>query len=148
MIRWFNVSVTPAASQQTSISMTLRARAYLSPEPFSPGTFLLSLCSRPASAQPRGKMAAPTNEEDAALEPGAAPYGNFPNYSRFHPPEGRLRLLPGGLLRRLFPSDARPLLGLDVGCNSGVRAPWGGVSPVGPPGGREEGWRTDRRTWG
>uniref|UniRef100_A0A8C9FAN5 RNA methyltransferase n=1 Tax=Pavo cristatus TaxID=9049 RepID=A0A8C9FAN5_PAVCR len=84
-----------------------------------PGTFILSLCSCPANAQPRGKMAAPTNEVDPPLEPGAAPYGNFPNYSRFHPPEGRLRLLPGGLLRRLFPSDPRPLLGLDVGCNSG-----------------------------
>ncbi|XP_052558878.1 RNA 5'-monophosphate methyltransferase [Tympanuchus pallidicinctus] len=64
-------------------------------------------------------MAAPTNEGGLAFEPGAAPYGNFPNYSRFHPPEGRLRLVPGGLLRQLFPSDARPLLGLDVGCNSG-----------------------------
>ncbi|NXM91723.1 BN3D2 methyltransferase, partial [Oenanthe oenanthe] len=49
----------------------------------------------------------------------AAPYGNFPNYSRFHPPEGRLCLLPRGLLRSLFPAATRPLLGLDVGCNSG-----------------------------
>ncbi|NXN17928.1 BN3D2 methyltransferase, partial [Indicator maculatus] len=55
--------------------------------------------------------------------PGAAPYGNFPNYSRFHPPEERLRLLPAGLLRSLFPTEPRPLLGLDVGCNSGVT--WG-----------------------
>ncbi|XP_027700199.1 pre-miRNA 5'-monophosphate methyltransferase isoform X1 [Vombatus ursinus] len=56
------------------------------------------------------------------LEPGAAPYGNFPSYSRFHPPEQRLRLLPAALLRWLFPPggpDPRPLLGLDVGCNSG-----------------------------
>ncbi|XP_063997798.1 RNA 5'-monophosphate methyltransferase [Pogoniulus pusillus] len=51
--------------------------------------------------------------------PGAAPYGNFPNYSRFHPPEERLRLLPAGLLRSLFPTEPRPLLALDVGCNSG-----------------------------
>ncbi|KAM8978576.1 RNA 5'-monophosphate methyltransferase [Sarcophilus harrisii] len=60
--------------------------------------------------------------EPGFLAPGAAPYGNFPFYSRFHPPEQRLRLLPPGLLQRLFPpegSDARPLLGLDVGCNSG-----------------------------
>ncbi|XP_006275768.2 RNA 5'-monophosphate methyltransferase isoform X1 [Alligator mississippiensis] len=77
-------------------------------------------------------MAAPMRREAAAaagrtaaapggLEPGAAPYGNFPNYSRFHPPEGRVRLLPNGLLRRLFPARARarPLLGLDLGCNSG-----------------------------
>ncbi|KAM6233379.1 RNA 5'-monophosphate methyltransferase-like [Porphyrio hochstetteri] len=64
-------------------------------------------------------MAAPRRQQPPASEPGAAPYGNFPNYSRFHPPEGRVGLLPGGLLRSLFPAEARPLLGLDVGCNSG-----------------------------
>ncbi|NXG07978.1 BN3D2 methyltransferase, partial [Sakesphorus luctuosus] len=50
-------------------------------------------------------------------DPGAAPYGNFPHYSRFHPPESRVRLLPPGLLRAV--GTARPLLGIDVGCNSG-----------------------------
>ncbi|XP_032060648.1 RNA 5'-monophosphate methyltransferase-like [Aythya fuligula] len=64
-------------------------------------------------------MAAPSSAALPGPEPGAAPYGNFPNYSRFHPPEARVSLLPGGLLRRLFPAAARPLLGLDVGCNSG-----------------------------
>lgn len=61
-------------------------------------------------------------EEPRVLEPGAAPFGNFPHYSRFHPPEQRLRLLPPELLRRLFPQspETRPILGLDVGCNSGV----------------------------
>lgn len=62
-------------------------------------------------------------EDPAALKPGAAPFGNFPHYSRFHPPEQRLRLLPPELLRQLFPpegSERRPILGLDVGCNSGV----------------------------
>ncbi|NXI44193.1 BN3D2 methyltransferase, partial [Galbula dea] len=77
----------------------------------------------PAPAGPRarrdGNMAAPMGEASEGLEPGAAPYGNFPNYSRFHPPEGRVRLLPGGLLGSLFASAPRPLLGLDVGCNSG-----------------------------
>lgn len=72
-------------------------------------------------------MAAPSSAPLPCPEPGAAPYGNFPNYSRFHPPEARVSLLPGGLLRRLFPAAARPLLGLDVGCNSGVRGRWGGV---------------------
>ncbi|NXC45262.1 BN3D2 methyltransferase, partial [Penelope pileata] len=72
-----------------------------------------------ARAWPGDKMAAPTSEGVPASEPGAAPYGNFPNYSRFHPPEGRVRLLPSELLRRLFPAADRPLLGLDVGCNSG-----------------------------
>lgn len=62
-------------------------------------------------------------EHPGALEPGAAPFGNFPHYSRFHPPEQRLRLLPPELLRQLFPPEGpekRPILGLDVGCNSGV----------------------------
>lgn len=77
-----------------------------------------------------GKQATGTVEEASAederrvLEPGAAPFGNFPHYSRFHPPEQRLRLLPPELLRRLFPQspEMRPILGLDVGCNSGVSA--------------------------
>ncbi|XP_061443569.1 RNA 5'-monophosphate methyltransferase [Rhineura floridana] len=70
-------------------------------------------------------MAAPVREyrkalRDMELPGGAALYGNFPSYSRFHPPEGRIRLLPATLLSRLFPSVLpRPLLGLDVGCNSG-----------------------------
>ncbi|KAE8627066.1 hypothetical protein XENTR_v10006861 [Xenopus tropicalis] len=59
------------------------------------------------------------------VEPGAAPYGNFPNYYTFNPPENRISLLPAELLQKLFrkPTEsdrcARPLLGLDVGCNSG-----------------------------
>lgn len=80
----------------------------------------------PGARGSEGKMAAPISEDSPALEPGAAPYGNFPNYSRFHPPEGRVSLLPGGLLQSLFPAAARPLLGLDVGCNSGVRGRLGG----------------------
>ncbi|NXT01412.1 BN3D2 methyltransferase, partial [Jacana jacana] len=73
----------------------------------------------PGARRAEVKMAAPMSEGFPASEPGAAPYGNFPNYSRFYPPEGRISLLPGGLLRTLFPAAARPLLGLDVGCNSG-----------------------------
>ncbi|KAM4701391.1 RNA 5'-monophosphate methyltransferase isoform 1-T2 [Discoglossus pictus] len=60
------------------------------------------------------------------LDPGAAPYGNFPNYYTFHPPETRVRLLPPGLLRKLVQKSKQegsdgdvPLLGLDVGCNTG-----------------------------
>ncbi|NXR23344.1 BN3D2 methyltransferase, partial [Cinclus mexicanus] len=74
--------------------------------------------SRPAPGS-SGKMAAPMSRSRRVLEPGAAPYGNFPNYSRFHPPEERVSLLPQGLLRSLFPAATHPLLGLDVGCNSG-----------------------------
>lgn len=75
-----------------------------------------------------GVEEAATEEEPRILEPGAAPFGNFPHYSRFHPPEERLRLLPPELLRRLFPqsSETRPILGLDVGCNSGVSDGGGG----------------------
>ncbi|CAI9613139.1 unnamed protein product [Staurois parvus] len=55
-------------------------------------------------------------------DPGAAPYGNFPNYYTFHPPESRLSLLPPGhlleLLNRQGGGEA-PLLALDVGCNTG-----------------------------
>ncbi|XP_004711457.2 RNA 5'-monophosphate methyltransferase [Echinops telfairi] len=73
--------------------------------------------------QPAGGVEAPAAaEEPRVLEPGAARFGNFPQYSRFHPPEQRLRLLPPELLRQLFPPEspgARPILGLDVGCNSG-----------------------------
>ncbi|XP_015274223.1 PREDICTED: pre-miRNA 5'-monophosphate methyltransferase isoform X2 [Gekko japonicus] len=73
-------------------------------------------------------MAAPMSDcrkalesmEPSVLPGGAAPYGNFPDYARFHPPEGRVRLLPTALLSRLFPNQrGGPLLGLDVGCNSG-----------------------------
>ncbi|XP_028644140.1 RNA 5'-monophosphate methyltransferase [Grammomys surdaster] len=71
----------------------------------------------------RGGVEETVEEEDAGpLKPGAAPFGNFPHYSRFHPPEQRLRLLPPELLRQLFPPEGperRPILGLDVGCNSG-----------------------------
>ncbi|NXX35030.1 BN3D2 methyltransferase, partial [Nicator chloris] len=74
--------------------------------------------SRPARGS-TGEMAAPMSRGSRGSEPGAAPYGNFPNYSQFHPPEGRVSLLPQGLLRSLFPAATRPLLGLDVGCNSG-----------------------------
>ncbi|NXF76864.1 BN3D2 methyltransferase, partial [Sclerurus mexicanus] len=51
--------------------------------------------------------------------PGAAPFGNFPQYGRFHPPELRLRRALVGLLRELCPGTGRALLGIDVGCNSG-----------------------------
>lgn len=69
-----------------------------------------------------GPEEAVAEQEPRVLEPGAAPFGNFPQYSRFHPPEQRLRLLPPELLRRLFPQgpETKPILGLDVGCNSGV----------------------------
>ena len=61
-------------------------------------------------------------EKPRVLAPGAAPFGNFPHYSRFHSPEQRLCLLPPELLGQLFPQgpERKPIVGLDVGCNSGV----------------------------
>lgn len=55
-------------------------------------------------------------------DPGAAPYGNFPNYYTFHPPENRLSLLPPGHLLELLNRQEKGeehLLALDVGCNTG-----------------------------
>ncbi|NXM55471.1 BN3D2 methyltransferase, partial [Illadopsis cleaveri] len=63
--------------------------------------------SRPARGS-GGKMAAPMGRGSRGPEPGAAPYGNFPNYSRFHPPEGRVSLLPRELL---IPPPPLPWLG-------------------------------------
>ncbi|KAM4044856.1 RNA 5'-monophosphate methyltransferase [Anomaloglossus baeobatrachus] len=62
------------------------------------------------------------SETNQRQEPGAAQYGNFPNYYSFHPPETRISVLPPGLLLQLL---RRPgglqgaLLALDVGCNTG-----------------------------
>lgn len=97
-----------------------------------------------AEKLPAEKLAAEEaveTETPGALKPGAAPFGNFPHYSRFHPPEQRLRLLPRELLQQLFPPEGperRPILGLDVGCNSGV-SDTGGIGALGakqllPPG--------------
>ncbi|KAG9491800.1 hypothetical protein GDO78_000351 [Eleutherodactylus coqui] len=55
-------------------------------------------------------------------DPGAAQYGNFPNYYSFHPPGTRISLLPPGLLLELLRGpggESEPLLALDVGCNTG-----------------------------
>ncbi|XP_073402246.1 RNA 5'-monophosphate methyltransferase [Dendrobates tinctorius] len=63
------------------------------------------------------------NSEVAQREdPGAAQYGNFPNYYSFHPPETRTSLLPPGLLLELLRRHGglgETLLALDVGCNTG-----------------------------
>ena len=57
---------------------------------------------------------------DEIKDPGAAPYGNFINYSTFNPPENRLSLIPASLLQELGYSRGEDTLILDVGCNSGV----------------------------
>ncbi|CAH1249796.1 BCDIN3D [Branchiostoma lanceolatum] len=54
------------------------------------------------------------------FSPGAAPFGNFINYYSFNPPENRLKLLPADFYTILKENCTdRPLLGLDIGCNSG-----------------------------
>ncbi|KAM8975992.1 RNA 5'-monophosphate methyltransferase [Pelodytes ibericus] len=65
------------------------------------------------------------DDQDAVqyLDPGAAPYGNFPNYYSFHPPENRVSLLTPGwlhsLLHKVSGTRNRTILGLDIGCNTG-----------------------------
>ncbi|XP_040281926.1 RNA 5'-monophosphate methyltransferase [Bufo bufo] len=62
------------------------------------------------------------SEPDSRQEPGAAQYGNFPNYYSFHPPETRTSLLPRGQLLELLQRHGGvegALLALDVGCNTG-----------------------------
>ncbi|XP_019614200.1 PREDICTED: pre-miRNA 5'-monophosphate methyltransferase-like [Branchiostoma belcheri] len=58
---------------------------------------------------------------DPEFQPGAAPFGNFINYYSFNPPENRLKLLPKEfytIIRRNCKD--KPLIGLDIGCNTGV----------------------------
>ncbi|KAM9319877.1 RNA 5'-monophosphate methyltransferase [Gastrophryne carolinensis] len=63
------------------------------------------------------------DDEPVQMEdPGAAPYGNFPNYYSFNHPEKRLSLLPPGRLYELLRGSGggeTQLLALDVGCNTG-----------------------------
>lgn len=94
----------------------------------------LRLMAASAEQNVGGEEEAAVEEEPRVLEPGAAPFGNFPHYSRFHSPEQRLRLLPPELLSRLFPQgpETKPILGLDVGCNSGV-SDRGGIGGRGVP---------------
>ena len=61
---------------------------------------------------------AKAEEKRRVLESRAAPLGNFPYHSRFHPPEQRLRLLPPELLRRLFFPQSRDKA--DPGARRGV----------------------------
>lgn len=65
-------------------------------------------------------MAAATNvnTDDDEFEPGAAQFGNFINYYEFNPPKNRLALLEGKFCD-VFPAN-KPLVCLDVGCNTGV----------------------------
>ena len=58
-------------------------------------------------------------KEGKVSEPGAARHGNFINYYEFHPPEERLKLLPGDFGSRVAPEEGAALV-LDVGCNAGV----------------------------
>uniref|UniRef100_A0A8C5LPH8 RNA methyltransferase n=1 Tax=Leptobrachium leishanense TaxID=445787 RepID=A0A8C5LPH8_9ANUR len=61
-------------------------------------------------------------DQERYTDPGAAPYGNFPNYYSFNPPENRVSLVPPGFLSNLLQKSGvspSPILCLDVGCNSG-----------------------------
>jgi len=55
-------------------------------------------------------------------EPGAAKFGNFPDYYKFNPPHERMRFV-----RNLSKIDLQSIVqhssikALDIGCNTGVR---------------------------
>lgn len=57
--------------------------------------------------------------QEDKTDPGASRHGNFMNYYQFHPAEERVRQLPRGVWRSAHPD--RKYVGLDVGCNAGVR---------------------------
>lgn len=63
----------------------------------------------------------PENKErqEDKTDPGASRHGNFMNYYQFHPAEERVRQLPCGVWHSTHPD--RKYVGLDVGCNAGVR---------------------------
>lgn len=68
---------------------------------------------------------------EKAGEPGSARYGNFINYYSFNPPERRVKLIPATFLRDCFGScEHGTLLALDIGCNSGVRNPFGATLAI------------------
>ena len=60
---------------------------------------------------------------DAALDPGCARQGNFPNYYQFNAPDKRIQHIPTNLLSQHLGGGGKQeqeVLALDVGCNSGV----------------------------
>lgn len=65
-----------------------------------------------------GRSSSKERQEDKT-DPGASRHGNFMNYYQFHPAEERVRQLPRGVWRSAHPD--RKYVGLDVGCNAGVR---------------------------
>lgn len=54
-------------------------------------------------------------------DPGGARLGNFINYYQFNPAQNRIVHIPKDLLKKHLPHfNSKPILGLDIGCNSGV----------------------------
>lgn len=57
-------------------------------------------------------------------EPGAARFGNFPDYYRFNPSHERLQYLDNLCLddfKHINVYDNDAVTALDIGCNTGVR---------------------------
>lgn len=62
-----------------------------------------------------------TQSDPSQFDPGAARQGNFINYYQFNPAKNRVDLIPNDLIKQLDLGNAdKPVLGLDVGCNTGV----------------------------
>ena len=63
----------------------------------------------------------PPPQSDTPLPGGSERHGNFKTYYKFNPAEARTKLLPASLLQDCFPDHPHnEIVGLDVGCNSGV----------------------------
>ena len=59
-----------------------------------------------------------------SIDPGAARLGNFINYYEFTPAEKRTSLIPEDVVRRhatRTKEEGAAFVGLDIGCNTGVR---------------------------
>ena len=59
-----------------------------------------------------------------SFDPGAARLGNFINYYEFNPAEKRTSLIPQDVVRRHATrtrEEGAAFIGLDIGCNTGVR---------------------------
>lgn len=64
------------------------------------------------------RMAEDEKTDVEEFDPGAAQFGNFINYYEFNPPNNRLTLFEEKLAD-FFPPE-KPVICLDVGCNTGV----------------------------
>lgn len=69
----------------------------------------------------QGPEARMENSEKEHVEPGAARFGNFPDYYRFNPADERMKYLAGISKSSLpFITGSKSVECIDIGCNTGV----------------------------